>query len=129
MGVSSSFTRQPINVSGNLENHIIVYDMAANAPATATAAADMQGVDMSNYSDNFSKATITLADSQGNTTTHDALLLPNSSERYNFAGRFVKDVTVAAVDEPTTAGVSNATALVAAATAQAGLVDINFIEA
>ena len=129
MPVSGSFVRSPVNTSGDLENHIAVYDQAANAPAVSTPVGKMQGISFGNLSDNFAKATITLTDTQGSDTDHDVLLVPNGSEQYNFEGRFIKSVTIAAVDEPMTAGSITATALVASASAYAGLVDINFIEA
>ncbi len=129
MGVSSSFVRQPVNVSGNMANAAIVYDQAANAPASYDPAENYQGVNLANWSDNFAKLKVTLVDSQANQTTHDVLLLPNSSESYNFAGRFIDLLEVVAVDEPVTAGLVDVSALPAAASAKAGLVDINLIEA
>lgn len=129
MSVSSSFVRSPVNTSGDLENGIIVFDQAANSAATSTPVGKMQGVSFGNYSDNYAKATITLTDSQANDSTHNIMLLPGGSEQYNFEGRFIKDVTIIAVDEPLTAGATTASALVAATSSLEGLVDINFIEA
>lgn len=129
MSVTASFVRQPVNVSGDLFNAAIVYDQAANASAVVDPANDYQGLNMSNWSDNFAKATITLKDSQGTQTTHDVLLLPSSSESYTFQGRFIDSVDVVAVDEPLVAGLVDVSALVASATAKAGLLSLDFIEA
>ncbi len=128
MSVSSSFMRQPVNVSGKLANAFIVYDQKANTPGVYDPVDNFQGINISNYSDNFAKATITLKDLQGVQTAHDMLLLPNSSESYGFQGKFIDKFEVFAVEEPVVAGVNEPSSLVAAPTAKAGLVDINLIE-
>lgn len=126
MATRTSFIRATQNSSGNLENHILVFDTAANSVQTATASANMAGVDLANWSDNFVKVELDLEDTSGTVATKTIFMLPNASESYDFDGTFVKAVRSQAAVQPTASGL--ASSLTVATTASAGVIDVNYIE-
>lgn len=128
MDVRSSFSYRPRNVSGEIQNPVVVLDEAANTPQVVTAATNMNAVDMANYSDNYLQITFTLEDADGVSSTGVVFMLPGSSESWSFEGRFITGASIVIVDKPT-ATVQDASLLSVSTTGmQPGIVDVNLIE-